>query len=652
MLNWNTILLYRMPKTVTIQVWQVGLVHKICQIGVLIYLIHSVYTASTWALTEEPGGTSNWWPEVGGWSAVANSDYSTLPYCSNPSGYSFTYSADYEYINPECDAVHPFELVVKGDNHIHVTTGYIEFAVRGYPCPLEAASGEILCEGDLVQSNGQCVCTTSKMIYPVGVDEVHVAFSHRYTTSDAFGWWGSSLSPADTDIGTDSTVKRPHGRGDTSDAFFESGRAINFTLGQWLDAANVSLDDINYKLAGSVAGEHPRVRTSGVTVTVTATYDNTGPGGKPEYHRRKVSSSVDVEAELASWAGAGPITHFETYPTEAWGNQTFEKFYRYRQGVRFQFRGAGVVYRMEWLYLVNTLVASLVLLSTANTIATFFALYCMKSVSQMIRFDTREKFSVDGRNAELGMKAAIAAAQFDRLDADDNGMIEIEDLVRSFARIPGVEFEHAAAIAQLVLNISNDEDEDVDEIASPLTYVTNIARKLSMRAIVSDKDAVALSFSEFMRASVGGRMIKWKEFLESVTGHAHPLPKDERKRLRRAFDDEQAMRPDLLKQAAGEASGVGVPTRRRRRQRDDGDDAEGGEADGDEGAGRRWGTALDGVARDSPAERLARRAAERVERRRRAHDTADNGGDAPEAEESRPQSAGRLRTRGGLSATQ
>lgn len=650
MVNWNTILLYRMPKTVTVQVWQVGLVHKICQVGVLIYLIYSVYTASTWALSEEPGGTSNWWPEVGGWWTVAGSDYSTLPYCSNPSAYSFTYSADYEYTNPECDAIHPFELVVKGDNHLHVTTGFIEYTVRGYPCPLEAASGETLCEGDLLQSNGQCVCTTSKMFYPVGVDEVHVAFSHRYTTTDAFGWWGSSLSPPDTDIGTDSTVKRPNGRSATSDVFFESGRAINFTVGQWLDAANVSLDDINYALTGSVAGEHPRVRTSGVTVTVTVTYDNTGPGGKPEYHKRKVDAEVDVEAEM-SWAGAGPVTHFETYPKEAWGNQTFEKFYRYRQGVHFQFRGAGLVYRMEWLYLVNTLVASLVLLSAADTIATFFALYCMKSVSQMIRFDTREKFSVDGRNAELGMKAAIAAAQFDRLDDDDNGMIELEDLVRAFARIPGVEFEQAAAVAQLVLNISNDEDDDVDEIASPLTYVTNIARKLSMRAVVSDQDAASLSFSEFMRASVGGRMVKWKEFLENVEGQAKKPGKDERKRLKRAFDDEHAKRPDLLKAASGEDSAGGNTRRRRRRTADD-DDAEGGEADGDDGAGGRGGAAVDGVARETPAERLARRTADRVERRRRAHDTAANGGDAQEVEESRPQSAGRLRTRGGLSATQ
>ena len=57
--NWNQILLFRMPKTVTVQVWQVGLVHKLCQVAVLVYLVYSIYSAHTWAYSEEPTGTTN-----------------------------------------------------------------------------------------------------------------------------------------------------------------------------------------------------------------------------------------------------------------------------------------------------------------------------------------------------------------------------------------------------------------------------------------------------------------------------------------------------------------------------------------------------------------------------------------------------------------
>ena len=67
MVNWNQWLAYQMPKTVTVQVWQVGLVHRLCQACVIFYLVYSLYRNNTWALQEVPGGSSNSWPEEGGW---------------------------------------------------------------------------------------------------------------------------------------------------------------------------------------------------------------------------------------------------------------------------------------------------------------------------------------------------------------------------------------------------------------------------------------------------------------------------------------------------------------------------------------------------------------------------------------------------------
>lgn len=199
----------------------------------------------------------------------------------------------------------------------------------------------------------------------------------------------------------------------------------------------------------------------------------------------------------------------------------------------------------------------------------------------MIRFDTRETFSVNARNAEIGMKAAISAADFNLLDLNNDGEIEMAELVRTFARIPGIEFEQAAAVARLVLTINNDKDEDVSEEMPEATLMKRLccgSRAQTGGDQAAERKEAKLNFSEFMRGNEGGAMLKWKEYLKQVTADAEELEPEERQRLSRAFELErgtQAKRGAQAKLAPSPQEDDRSPhsARSRRKQRFGGGDA-------------------------------------------------------------------------------
>ena len=77
--------------------------------------------------------------------------------------------------------------------------------------------------------------------------------------------------------------------------------------------------------------------------------------------------------------------------------------YRYRQGVEFRFHSTGRIYRMDWYYFLNTVINSIVLLSTAKVVADVYAVYLSPNAT-MIKKRTREHFNSDRRLAEIALK--------------------------------------------------------------------------------------------------------------------------------------------------------------------------------------------------------------------------------------------------------
>ena len=108
--------------------------------------------------------------------------------------------------------------------------------------------------------------------------------------------------------------------------------------------------------------------------------------------------------------------------------------------------------------LIGKLIEGLVLLGLAKQIATFWALkFAPNGRAEMIDNRTRENFNAEDRFAEIGMKAVLASAQFQSLDDDGDGLLQVDDLVRAFAGVRGVSFEQALAMGNLVMRAATED---------------------------------------------------------------------------------------------------------------------------------------------------------------------------------------------------
>jgi hypothetical protein len=118
------------------------------------------------------------------------------------------------------------------------------------------------------------------------------------------------------------------------------------------------------------------------------------------------------------------------------------------------------VYRFDFWYLLSVAVSALVMLKAANLAADAVAFYCLPNgQSTVLRNKRLELVSKRSEFAEIGMKAALAAATYRSFDPDNNGSIEAIDIVRVFAHVEGVSWEQAHAIAHMILEDADTGDE-------------------------------------------------------------------------------------------------------------------------------------------------------------------------------------------------
>ena len=95
----------------------------------------------------------------------------------------------------------------------------------------------------------------------------------------------------------------------------------------------------------------------------------------------------------------------------------------------------------------KVLVSALVLIKLADIATDFVAFKCLGTYSVLLSRKREELASQRSEFANLGLQSALAAMQFHAMDTSQDGMLEIEDLVRIFARIDGITPEKARNMA-------------------------------------------------------------------------------------------------------------------------------------------------------------------------------------------------------------
>ena len=553
----------RIEKKVEVRVWRVGLTLRLCQLAIITYIVLSLYFFGTWALSEVPVGSVNAWAEGGAWKDHANhlNPAASLDHCSGNSSFSFVYSPTFSYENPVCEIMPPFDMTSKLPNGVvSFTTVFIETSQVGWPCSdaVADATERAACitrggnfgAGTVTGGSigNQCVCTVKRTIYPLGVDLMDMHFEHSVGAAlrdSSFAPLASSSNLAGTGPGT--LPSMIHAADGTTEAF-PSGSSISMSLQDWLQTAGVRLDDVNSIVSPDVydSTKYPRIRTTGVIVEVNIEYSNLDPETrKAGWYNEQVFAAVHPTARANTWAGDGPVTVWNQYPTGAVGGKYFDKVETYRQGVIFKFYATGRLYRFDWFYLLSSLVNALVLLGSANTVAVMYAQFLAPD-AMLIKNSTREQFKYEQHLAEIGMKAALTVGSFVQLDSSSDGQLDMEELVEAFARIPGMSFEQAFAISHLILTSADGQKGMKSKSAS---------QKKSPRKVRGAKDQVhpmagapaaeakgMVDFGEFMVAMESGNMVSWQEYLDVVVAKEQATPNTaaDRAACRMCFNESRA----------------------------------------------------------------------------------------------------------------
>ena len=204
----------------------------------------------------------------------------------------------------------------------------------------------------------------------------------------------------------------------------------------------------------------PPYRTTGVFLQVNLRYENTPHSndgdpprlppefGQPNFNHRAVHTTVKLQSSTGQapqgWAGWGSQVFYTELPTGSGSVQTYHKVIRYRQGVILDFVASGVMYKLDFWLFIRVIIDAIVLISVAKTVTdvvTFYVWERGEGTTKLLSNLRNERVSRKRSFAQLGVRAALSARQFDVLDTYKTGKINYKDLVSIFGKVKGVSFD-------------------------------------------------------------------------------------------------------------------------------------------------------------------------------------------------------------------
>jgi len=500
--------MYSTDKRITIEDWRAGALHKSLIVGVIIFVCYQMFADKTWAFEELPSNAVNSWPSDGNSQLAASMTASDLAgnytYCDP----TYTYALDsyFTYDGPVCISHVSSEVTQKGVSSMFYTTNYIENFEIGWPCgaiDTEATrlAGECSAIGGVTiwRPNGQCHCDQKRTVYVAGVDDFEMVVDHTMSTSETFEkeeskrLAGASGNRDTTRGEVISSVKFK----DDSYRHFKgsplnpSTGSVRMTVRDWLVLAGYTLDDVNTDAGRDYRGgtnytNFPTRRITGAKVLISIKYNN-----DPELETdREVTAEFTADLSVKDWAGLGPIAYYKTFPSGGPGQQYYHKVIRYRQGVVFEFKAKGKVYKFDFMTFLTVLIDGVVLLGVAKTVTDIVITTVLGPTSTLVKRKRDEPISIKGAFAEMGVKAVLSAGDFKKIDDDGNGVIVFEDLVKIFKKIPDVTENQARGIAQTIL--------DDDPTAGPVDSATT-KRQLSFTDFMTIAEGSVMDFDFYLK---------------------------------------------------------------------------------------------------------------------------------------------------------
>jgi len=395
---------------------------------------------------EVPSGYPTFWFESGGLRTEQN--FSTAPsYCDN-SEYDYHYETGgldryWNDMDIGCTNVNYGDIVqvtmssafaVSYMKTLRTKTFPCDASSADSPCSMASLTGSRTAEDSWIYdgSGGNATCTCSKQqdSFVVGMEGMELHVQHTFIGT---GIGGKSIltssSPEGRTIKTcivdpakkDATECNDPHYGVPEDLMseccvrvYQPGDDMALSIREWLQAAGVSLDEVNGGVEpdaryaqGEDVTRYPSRRVTGNKLRFIMKYY--GDHGDDLF-----TCNIHVEYE-DSWTSLGSKVIRVSYA--GMGDQ--EYYDQWRRGLAFTFEPTGVITKLDWLALVNTIVAGLVFLGFVDTVVGVFAFYVVPH-AELHSKACVEELHYSQALARFGINVALACQAFKSWNKDSD----------------------------------------------------------------------------------------------------------------------------------------------------------------------------------------------------------------------------------------
>ena len=433
---------YRTEKVTVLRDWKLALMNYVLQILVVVWVIYSLFNEKTYIEREVPTGVVSSWG-LGGdeYNDKQLSIYNNNPsFCDNLVNYAFNYSADWYYKVPICAYYTGAELISKlpSGNVMFFTTHIAETLRQRYTKPETGCLMEPhgIKECKLVMD--QCIHTMEANFLAVGIEDSIFAFNH---------YFDSSIDSGPKPV----TYIRKEGSEENLYTF-EQGESVRLKMSEWLDIANVKLDQrldeqssefandiVGFNGAGNDTDKYPYVRTSGVRLNIKVKYHNYNlHSDRIKIGNQDTYAIINVEPKIG-WFSKGDEIYYKQLPnvtmfdinnpvnlTTGQPNGIYVDFYRY--GILIDIQQSGIVGEVNYVFVLLQLTSGLVLLGVASSIVGFVAKFLMGDISPVYKSIIQEEFDPVNEAAQYAAQACVASKVFKEADDDGKGDLDFEEL--------------------------------------------------------------------------------------------------------------------------------------------------------------------------------------------------------------------------------
>jgi hypothetical protein len=429
-------------KAVVIDAPRLAALHSFFSIGIVIWVIYSLFAGKTYIVTEVPTGVASAW-------GLASTDYTSTQaaiyqggasFCDTLSNYQFKYSDDWYYSAPICAFYIGAELISKlpSGNVMFFTTHISETIKQRYDKPSTGCISDSIGLGEATEVMGRCEHSKSTNFLAPGIEESYFAFNHYFDSRIESG-----AKPI--------TYVRREGF-DENIYTFERGSAIRLKVSEWLNITGIELDKpfneqnvdgldtTGFNGVGEDIEKYPYVRTSGLRLNIKVKYHNfhldrvlhTDMGGEDVYAVVTVSPKIGWFSKgdeiLYSQVGGGAAFDINNpiNLTSGQPNGMYYDFYRY--GILFDIQQTGLIGEIDYLFILMQFTSGIVLLGLATTLVGFIAKFGLGELSELYRGAMLEPFDTKREAARYATQSCIAAKRFKDADTAGSGDLDFDEL--------------------------------------------------------------------------------------------------------------------------------------------------------------------------------------------------------------------------------